>query len=254
MILRTFSRIVITAALLILSGCIQMEHSLNLRSDGTASYSLKYSISEQTIIQFHAIDKLQEQLAEANGNPPPKPAIDPLIRLFLDPHQDPIRKALENFKTDGVEIKELEVRTISSRREVNLKLEISDLSKIANTTFFKNNGFNLTKDKNGNYVFYREPYINRPGEIAKVPAGDDLKQIIPLLTGFKTTIRISVPGNIVSTTAFNNAVSTASWTFDFDRDPAALTVLQHQPFRIEFSALGTQLPEIRYRGSTITDK
>ena len=254
MIRRIFCRVFTPAVLLLLSGCIQTEHTLNLRSDGTASYSLKYSISEQAIVQFHAIDKLQSQLAEANGEPSPKPAIDPLIQLFMDPHQDSMRKALEKFKDDGVEIEELEVRTISSRRKVTLKLEINNLAKVADTPFFKNNGFNLTKDKNGNYVFYREPYINRPGEIAKIPDEEDLKQIIPLLSGFKTTVRISVPGNIVSTTAFNNAVSTASWTFDFDRDPGALIVLQHQPFRIVFSAPGTELPEMHYRGSTITGK
>jgi hypothetical protein len=236
------------------SGCIKMEHSLRLRRDGTASYSLKYSISEQAIVRFRAMEKLNIQLAESRGEPPPKLGIDPIFRLFIDPDEAAIRKALKQYEHYGIEVKEFEVRTVSSWRHVNFKLEINDLQKVAKLPFFRDNGFNLTKDKSGSYVFYREPYINRPAEIAEVPSGEDLKQLIPLLSGFKTVVRISVPGNITSTTAFNNTVNTASWIFDFDHDPGALTVLQHQPFRIVFKAPDVNFPEMHYRGSNITNK
>jgi hypothetical protein len=233
------------------SGCIKMEHSLRLRRDGTAGYSLKYAISEQAIVRFRAMEKLNAQLAESRGEQPPKLEIDPLLRLFIDPDEAAIRKALKQYEHYGIEIKEFEMRTASSWRHVNFKLEINDLKKVAKLPFFIDNGFSLTKDKSGNYVFYREPYVNRPAEIAKVPSGDDMKQLIPLLSGFKTVVRISVPGNIVSTTAFNNTVNTASWTFDFDHDPSAVTVMQHQPFKVVFKAPEADLPQMDYRGSTI---
>ena len=234
------------------SGCIKMEHTIHFRSDGTATYTLAYSISDQAIVQFHAMEKLKNQLALATGEPSPGIEMDPLLHLFLDPDEDAIRAALSKYKEDGMVIKELSVKNGAAKRSVDLKLEFSDLSKIAQTDFFQNNGFNLSKDQKGNYVFSREPYINRPGEIAKLPSKEEVKQLIPLLSGFKTTIRISVPGNILSTTAFHNSNSSASWSFDFDHNPGALVELQHQPFRIVFKAPETKFPEMHYRGSSLT--
>ena len=229
-----------------------MEHTLYLREDGTVTYELKYSISEQAIAQFIAMQKLKERLASARGELPPTQEMDPLLQLFLDPDDAQLRKAFEKYKSQGVTLKELDVKTSSSWRHINLKVDISDPAKAAQTDFFKNNGFNLTKNKDGNYIFSREPHINRPAEIVKAPTEDELRQLIPILNGFKTTIRICVPGTIVTTTAFNNTVGTASWNFDFDRNPSAIQALQHQAFRIEFKAPDAKLPELHYNGSQIT--
>lgn len=236
------------------SGCIKMEHDLTFKADGTATYRLKYSISEQAIVQFRAMEKLKGQLAEANGEPPPGIEMDPLLHLFLDPDKVTLRKAFSKYESLGVKITKLESNVISSWHNIEIKLEIKDLAKLANSDFFKSNGFNLTKESNGDYVFYREPYINRPGKIIKVPTEEELKQLIPFVSGFNTTVRIKVPGNIKSTTAFDSTRNSASWIFDFDRDPNAIQTLQHQAFRVVFKAPpGTEFPEMHYNGSQITE-
>ena len=245
-------QITLLFAAVISAGCIKTEHNLHFKKDGSITYKLKYSISEQAVIRFRAMEKLKNQLAESRGEPKPGIEMDPLLHLFLDPTDAALRTALKKYESMGVILKDLEIRTVSAWRHVNLKIEIKDPAKIAESQFFKDNGFNLTKNSDGNYVFSREPHINRPGEITKVPSEKELRQLIPVVGGFNTTIRISVPGKIISTTAFNNTLNTASWIFDFDRDPGAIQALQHQAFRLVFKAPNTTFPEMHYRGSTIT--
>ena len=235
------------------SGCLTMEHYLTFKEDGSATYRLKYSITEQAIVQFRAMEKLKSQLAEASGEPPPGIEMEPLFHLFLDPDEASLREAITKYESQGIILKDLEVSHLSARRKVEIKLDINDLAKVAESDLFKLHGFNLTQDKTGNYTFYREPHINRPGEIVSIPTEKELKQLIPIVSGFNTTVRIKVPGNIKSTTAFDKSHNRASWIFDFDREPGAIQALQRQAFRVVFSAPGTKFPEMKYNGSQITE-
>jgi hypothetical protein len=244
--------IIMLTAVILSAGCLKMDHTLYLREDGTMTYKLKYSISEQAISQFIAAEKLKDKLAEARGEPPPASNLDPLLQIFLNPDEASLRKELEKYEKDGLVIKKLDVKASSARRYIELNVDISDPAKLSQSDFFRRNGFNLTKDRSGNYIFYREPHINRPGEIIKQPTEQELRQMIPILAGFKTTVHINTPGTVISTTAFNNSVGAVSWTFDFDRDPGAIQALQHQAFRVVFKAPAATLPELHYDGSQIT--
>jgi len=253
MLHRIRSIFILLALVAFSSGCLKMEHYLTFKEDGEATYRLKYSISEQAIVQFRAMEKLKNQLAEASGEPPPGIEMEPLFHLFLDPDEATLRAAIVKYESLGIVLKELDVKVVSAWRNVELKLDITDLNKLSESEIFKAHGFNLTQDKDGNYVFNREPHINRPGEIVSVPTEEELRQLIPVVSGFNTTVRIKVPGNIKSTTAFDNSRNRASWIFDFDRDTGAIQALQHQAFLVKFSAPETRFPEIKYNGSQITN-
>jgi hypothetical protein len=233
-------------------GCLKMEHDLRFKEDGTSTYRLKYAISEQAIAQLRAMEKLKGQLAEAAGQPPPKEEMDPLMLAFLDPDEGVLREAIKAYEKDGVSLKSLDVESRSAWRSVELEIEVADLAKAAQAEFFKAHGFNLTRDKDGRYVFSRDPHINRPGEIPQAPTEEELRELIPLVAGFNTTVKVTVPGRILATTAFRQTLYTAAWTFDFDREPAALQAVQRQPFRIVFESRKAEFPEIHYDGSKVT--
>jgi hypothetical protein len=234
------------------SGCLKMEHDLRFKEDGTATYRLKYSISEQAITQLRAVEKLKTDLVLASGEPPPAPDLDPLLQAFLDPDEGLLKELIKKEEANGIKLKSLEVESRSAWRKVDLYIEIHDLEAVAQTKFFKTHGFNLAQDKDGRYVFSRDPHINQRGEIPKAPSDEDLKQMIPLVAGFNTTLKVTVPGRIMATTAFRTTLSTASWTFDFDKEPSAIQAVQRQPFRIVFDAKKATFPEMRYNGSQIT--
>ncbi len=240
-------------ALVILSaGCLKMEHDLRLKEDGTATYRLKYAISEQAIVQLRAMQKLKKDLALAAGEPPPGIEMDPLLHLFLDPDDGVLREAIKQYEKEGITLKELDVESRAAWRSVDLTIEVADLSKAAETEFFKTHGFNLTRDKDNHYVFSREPHINKPGEIPQAPTDGELEQLIPIVSGFNVTVKVTTPGRILATTAFRTTLHTASWVFDFDRETSAIQAVQRQPFRIVFDARKATLPELHYNGSKIT--
>ena len=252
MIKKTAPLLMMLTFVLLSTGCLKMEHDLRIKEDGTATYRLKYAISEQAIVQLRAMDKLKTDLAVAGGEPPPGIEMDPLLHSFLDPDDGALREAIMQFEKDGITLKELKVESRAAWRSVDLTIEITDLSKAAETDFFKTHGFNLTRDKDGHYVFSREPHINRPGEIAKAPTDAELEQLIPIVSGFNVTVKITTPGRILATTAFRTTLHTASWAFDFDREPGAIQAVQRQPFRIVFDAQRADLPELSYNGSKVT--
>jgi len=234
------------------AGCLKMEHDIRFKEDGTATYRLKYSISEQAIVQLRAMEKLKKDLAIAGGEPPPGIEMDPLLHAFLDPDDGVLREMVKAFEDDGITLKELSVESRAAWRSVDLIIDVTDLQKAAETDFFKTHGFDLGRDRDGRYVFSRDPHINRPGEIAKAPTDEELQQLIPIVSGFNVTLKVTTPGRILATTAFRTTLHTASWVFDFDREPGAIQAVQRQPFRIVFDAKKADLPELSYNGSKIT--
>ena len=250
--IKRMAPILMLAFVVLSTGCLKMEHDLRIKEDGTATYRLKYAISEQAIVQLRAMEKLKKDLALAGGEPPPGIEMDPLLHLFLDPDDGELREAIMPFQKDGITLKELDVESRAAWRSVNLTIDVTDLAKAAETDFFKTHGFNLTRDKDNHYVFSREPHINRPGEIAKAPTDKELEQLIPIVSGFNVTLKVTTPGRILATTAFRTTLHTASWAFDFDRESAAIQAVQRQPFRIVFDSRKAELPELSYKGSKIT--
>lgn len=239
------------AALLLplLAGCIQMEHDLTIHEDGSAIYRLDYAITEQAITQFKAMFKLKDDLAVAAGEPPPGTELEPLLVAFLDPDEAEIRKQLEAFAVTGLTIKTVHQESRAAWRHIELELEIPDLARLAANPFFQKHGFELYKNAEAQYVWSRAPHINDPGSIPTATTDRDLEQITPLLAGFRTIVRVTPPGRILSTTAFRTTLQTAAWEFDFNREPAAVQMLQQQRFHIVFDAPLAKLPELRVSGT-----
>ena len=91
--IKRMAPILMLAFVVLSTGCLKMEHDLRIKEDGTATYRLKYAISEQAIVQLRAMEKLKKDLALAGGEPPPGIEMDPLLHLFLDPDDGELREA-----------------------------------------------------------------------------------------------------------------------------------------------------------------
>jgi len=247
--IRLFVTLIACALPLFFGGCIEMEHDLRLAEDGSATYRLDYAISEQAVARFRAMFKLKDDLAVAAGEVTPGKELEPLLAAFLDPDEAEIRKQLETFADVGLRIRSIHQQVRSAWRQIELELEIDDLGTLAGDPFFVRHGFDLYRNDQGQYVWSRSPHISDVGSIPATPSAQELEQITPLLEGFKTRVRITVPGRIVSTTAFGTALQTASWDFDFDRQPTSLQTLLRQHFHIVFDAPQARLPVLRTRAA-----
>lgn len=236
------------------TGCIKTEHKLTIEPDGGVTYKLEHSISEHAIVQLKAMDKLRVQLAKAGSDEITTDNNHPLFRAFLDPNADEIRKELKPFESVGVRIKKLEVDARSGWAQVEMALEADNLAKVAETDFFKEHGFNIKRQTNKEgkeqLVFSRDAHVEANGTIVPTLSKKEEKELIPILGGFETSIKITVPGRIVNSTAFGTTLYTASWEFDFDREANALIALQRQPLRIVFESINDQhIPSVSYNGS-----
>jgi hypothetical protein len=227
------------------AGCVKVEQDLIINEDASGSLDLKYSISETAVQQIEAMHKLRKDLDEAAGRVTPPPQGTDFSRLLLSPILDEIRGKLKEYEKAGIRIERLDVKSRDARRSVEIKLQFDSLAKVSGTDFFKQFGFSLTKDANGNYLLDRAP------QVAEAPAGirfDDpqvVRTLTPLLAGFSVTLGVRTPGKILSSTASIKGPYTAGWRFEFDRDPGALTALLTQRFAATFDGKGLNLPEIR---------
>lgn len=232
--------IVFTIGMLLLSGCIDMEHDLRMAADGSADYQLSYSISEQAVSQFRAMLRLTAELAEAAGHPHPRDELDPLLQLFLDPNEADIRLALESLAEAGISIRSLRQETRGNRRHINLHLDIDTIDQLAHIPFFREYGFSLSQTTEGLYQWDRRPMQT---EGVPTPFSEyERANIAPLMDGFRVAVNVTVPGRIMSTTAARTALQRATWEFAFNRNPMAVQSLLHQHFRIVFDSSGRDIP------------
>ncbi len=227
------------------SGCIEMEHHLQIQGDGSAVYRLNYAITEQAINQFRAMFTLRRDLALAEGSPPsPDPA--PIIMTFLNPSVSSIREHLQDWQEYGVSIRTLRENTRSLWRDFSIVLDIEDISRLPEIPFFAQQGFSLERNELDQYVFDRPSLVTRADSIPPNFSEQELEHIRPFLSGFSTEVRIEVPGRITSTTAGRTSLQTAIWSFHFNRQPESVHQLLRQQFYVVFQPpRGLELPHVR---------
>lgn len=230
-------------------GCIQMEHELQIGSDGSAVYRLDYAISEQAISQIAAMNKLRNELTVAAGESVP-PDMPIFLQTFLNPSLSEIREYVDSLSEYGITIRSLRENTRALWRHYAITLDIESLSTFEKSPIFSAYGFHLEKDGEGHYVLNRPPLTEPDPENPQRFSQQELKQIRPFLAGFSTEIRIRVPGRIISTTAHRTAQQTATWQFRFDQQPDAVQRLMEQRLHLVFMSPASELPNMRTDAQT----
>lgn len=227
------------------TGCPKLAQTLTLTETGSGSFEVSYSIPEQAIDQLKAMASLHRQMVAASGQPFETDQGYEDAYLFLDPDEDALRAKIGKYKANGVEIEQMNVQTRNAWRQVHLKIRFRDIGELAETDFFNDYGFSLYKSPKGNYVLYREA----PEAEHEYPTNlDDPKisrSLTPILGGFNVTVHVNTPTQILKTNAQRHTAHTASWQFDYDRDPNAFVYLQKQTFMIVFDGRGLSLPQIK---------
>jgi len=233
------------AGLLLSAGCLKFEGQLSLKEDGSGTLELSYSLAEQTITQIEAMHKLRHDMeVAANTNAPAMQSVG-FDHYLFNPQKDEIMTKLKEYESLGIVVEKMDMKSMDIRRNVNLKIRFESLSALAKTDFFQAFGFSVTKDAQGNYVLERSP--SGPTTAVKPDLSDPetLRVLSPLLNGFSVAFTVNAPTRILRTTAPITAPYSASWRFDFDRDPTALSALQNQRFQLVIEGRGLTLPNVQ---------
>lgn len=234
---------IILMCVLALTGCVKVEQAFDIGKDGSATLEVSYSMSEMTVDRMKAMIKLKHGMrmavedAEDTG-----PQWD---ELFLNPIEVKIRLNIEKYKDYGISLEKLKVETRNAWRHVHLKVRFDDIAKAAKADFFSEYGFSLTKTSDGNYVLHRDPPNDEPMTTVDMADPETLKTVTPVLSGFRVTLKVGVPGTILKTNAHQQGLNTAIWDFDFNQNINALLAYQKQALDIAFEGKNLELPQVK---------
>lgn len=243
-------RLTLAGLALFATGCVKVDQTLDIQKDASGSFGLTYSISEQAVTQMKAMLKLKEQMAMAAGETAPVTDEDRHMGLVVSPVEDQIRREIKKYAEYGITLESLTVESRNAWRHVQLKVLFKNLADVAKTDFFPQYGFSLSRNSDGNYVFFRASENKDYNNSVNLIDPETVNLLMPILAGFRIHTKINTPGKILETNAHRKSLYSAVWSFDFDSDPDSFWALQNQDMKIVFDGEGLNLPEISVRESS----
>lgn len=240
--MRTLRWLGVVALLLATAGCIKVDQTLTLNKDGSGTLDIRYGMSEQTIAQLEAMEQMSKSMGgEETGGDQDSP---------FDFDENKVREEFEADKPEGVELVSVASETVDGWKYMQLVLKFDDLASLKKTDFFAESDLSITKDAEGNYVLVQKSgagdNLGTPDDegMDKAMQQQMMQQMAAMFAGMRIATSIVVPTSIVETNATEVSGNKASWVFDIDKDPQALTKIEDMDLRVVFSADGVNLPEI----------
>ncbi|MBT3296263.1 MAG: hypothetical protein HN919_02260 [Verrucomicrobia bacterium] len=235
-------RLVMILALAFSAGCIKLTQTLTLEADGSGTIEIDYSIPEETVTQVSGMIKLATELAKASGEPAPHDEHS-YLGLLLNPSENRIRQKVTSYKIDGLALKEVKVESRDGSRDVNMLLSFQRITDLAQTDFFAEQGFALTRLPNGKHYRLTRKGAGAPAESpVDLNDPDVVRMLSPVLGGFEATVGVKTPGNILQANTTRRSRRQAVWNFDFNRDPKAFRDFYGKQLIVVFDGVGLSLP------------
>ncbi len=238
--MRVFHLLLIVA-LALSAGCIKLSETMTLNDDGSGTIDITYTLPEETVTQISGMMKLADDLAEAEGNPPPGDAHG-YLELLLNPSESRIKRQVENYGVDGLELKTVKVQSRDGSRQVTLQLTFKNIHDLAKTDFFADRGFTLTRVQGGNYRLERKGIETTSTQPVDIDDPQVVRLLTPILGGFDATIGVKTPGRILQANTTRRSLRQAVWNFEFNRDAADFRSFYTKDLVVVFEGAGLSLP------------
>jgi len=205
-----------------LTGCVKARVETNLNADGSGTFSMTAAVSESVA---EALKELREMKGAPGMQEPPD----------LDIKRDKLEAAC---KKHNVKITKFEDSDAESGKMVDMVLEfkdLADLNAVLSSTMDNSGGMKLYKNTDGNYVLRGGEDMGSPddeGEDETASADDDstsdddsdemnpedmgkameiMGKLMSSMSELEVAMRITVPGDIVSTNAPKTEGRTSIW-------------------------------------------
>lgn len=224
----------VAALLALSSGCLKIDSTLDLNSDGSGKWRIIYAMPAHMIRQVQNAVNLTAALQQAGGvtNTVAEPLDLPL--LFEEPA---VRNRLAPLAAQGIRLVKVEVKPRAGWPTVEMTVQFDSLEKLLNQPFFADCAATYRREADGTgRLTLTAP---RLGLQAKPPDLTDPKTstaMVPFLAGLNVVSRIGVPGAIRNTNAGANDGRRATWEWDFERDGNAVERLNEARLIVIFDA------------------
>jgi len=217
-------------AIVALTGCIKMEQDITLNKDGSGNVKFVYGMSEQTIKQMEAMKQMSqsEDGAEDEDDNP------------FEFNEDEVKKEFEAMKEQGITLNSVKTTKKDGWQYMNIDFDFKDVTKLDDTPVFEN--VTIIKNAEGNYVVSSKMDSDDMGGDA---GAEQMKAMLPMLSGMRIAIKINTPNAIISTTAPIKSKDSAEWVFDVDKDPDSFLNMSKTDMEVVFGGDGCTIPEIK---------
>jgi len=227
--------------LVLAGGCIKVDSTLDIASDGSGTWRVVYAIPLHMIQQMEMTQGVGRQLEGAGGAKAPV-----LVNRMQDiPYlfdEEAIRRRFKPLETQGVLLGKVQIRSSGGWRNVDLAVKFTRVDALLRQPFFDSLGAALSGA--GTAACKLSVSLPEMGPPENLP--DPLDPVVsakisPFLNGMRIVSRIGVPGDIRNTTAVSSDGRRATWEWDYDKDPRALSRLARDKMVIVFDASQTRL-------------
>ncbi len=233
--------LILVAALSLSSGCIKFSETLTLHDDGSGVIDIAYTLPEETVTQISGMMKLANELADAVGEEPPGDSHG-YLELLLNPSENRIKRKVESYKVDGLALKEVKVEERDGSRQVTFQLTFKSIRDLADTDFFADHGFTLSRVQEGRFRLIRKGMQASGAEPVDLDDPQIVRLLTPILGGFNAMIGVKTPGRIIEANTTRRSLRQAVWNFEFNRDAADFRSFYTKDLVIVFEGAGLSLP------------
>ncbi len=217
--------------LVLFCGCVEVEQTLTLKSDGSGLVDITYAISEDQAARLQAMASGLYEDEEDRS-------------MGIDASDEEIRNEFKEYEAHGVVLQSVKTASRAGQKQRRLVIAFQSLDGLAQSGFLSDRNVSLLRNAQGDYVFTQAGGSNgdelmTANEIASDPL------MAQMMKGFKVTLRIRTPSRIVQTNAPEKDEQTAVWRFDLDSDPAAVDKVARLVTQVTFEGRGLNMREFR---------
>lgn len=224
----------------VLGGCIHIDQTLTLHSDGTGTIDLVYAMPEDQPGDIQAAARAVIEQSAPNGNPVPMP---------FDQSDADVRGEFKTYERHGVFLQSVRTESRNGWKYRTMAIRFQSLQGLARTGILADRTLSLTRDERGNYVLVQAAGKKSGDYLAMVEQIQSDPILSELLTGFRAAIRVQTPGRILESNATQKSERMAAWLYDSDRDPHAIENVQRATMRIVFDGRGLKIPVLKQAAS-----
>lgn len=192
---------------LLTAGCLHLEQDIVWHADGRATVVTRYSVAEESL-ELLATGQRVIQGWQADRAPASAPALN---WFFSRASAD------EFFQGKGIRLERHRVETRDGRRHVEVRVVAEDARRAFASGRFGD--FALVTDAAGDQSLTAR-LVATPETAALTP--EARVRLRELCRGLRLVLSVTVPGQILSTTAHRQDGQRATWVFDADADASFL--------------------------------
>jgi hypothetical protein len=228
-------------ALLVFSGCIKIDSTIDIAPDGGGSWRLMYAMPTHVIRQIEVTSDMAKELDRA-GKGGTMRAVSRVADLPYLFNEAAIKERFKLLESQGIILGKVQTRSHGGWSYVDLSIKFTRLETLLSQPFLAECGFALSNTGSGTCkLVVSMPDMGTPDELPNLDDPSVSERVRPFMNGLRVVSRIGVPGEIRNSNSSSSDSRRATWEWDFDKDNRALARLSQAKMIIVFDARDLRL-------------